>query len=338
MAKILITGGLGYIGSHTTVELLKQGHQVVIIDNLSNSSSDVLAQIEVITGQLPKFYKADFADTKIVNKIINTHKIDALIHFAALKAVGESVEQPLEYYLNNTAGFAALLKNIKDHSKIRTAIFSSTAAVYGTPSTLQVNETAPTKPESPYGWSKLMDEQILSDLCRSDSSFKGIALRYFNVIGSDKSCRIGESPKGKPQNLVPIIINNLKNNAELVINGNDYDTTDGTCLRDYINVVDLAAAHVAALNYCLKSAEGLFDVFNVGTGQPTSVLELISSFEKVNKLKVPYKIGPRRAGDAAAIYADAHKINQKLGWQATHTTEDSLSSAWGWANKKIIVN
>lgn len=332
--NILVTGGAGYIGSHTCVELVAAGHRPVIIDNLSNSSKKVLDRLAELTGSNIAFYEQDFQDADALRKVIAKEKIEGIIHFAAFKAVGESVENPLKYYLNNTAGFAQLLEVVAEaDSPVHTVIFSSTAAVYGNPAEDSVTEESPPKPESPYGWSKLMDEVILRDTCTANPRLSGIALRYFNVVGAHESGRIGEHSV-KPQNLMPIIVQAAAGiSPPLTVLGDDYPTADGTCLRDYIHVVDLAKAHVAALENASAHAKTRFKVYNVGTGKPTSVLELIKTFEKVNGIEVPYKIGARRPGDPVAYYAIAAKAEKELGWKATKSVEDSCADAWRWQSQ-----
>ncbi len=332
MKSVLVTGGLGFIGSHTTVELLNAGYRPVLLDNLSNSDTSVLDGIAAITGTKPTFYEGDFQDTSLLTRIFQDESIDAIIHFAAFKAVGESVLDPLKYYDNNVAGFIQLLQ-ASEQAGIRQFIFSSTAAVYGNPPSDTVTEETPCAPESPYGWSKYMNEIVLRDLCAANPEISGTALRYFNVVGGHESAKIGELPKGKPQNLLPIIVQATTGKIPpLTVYGTDYPTPDGTCLRDYIHVVDLAKAHVAALDH----GKAGFHIYNIGTGNPTSVLELIRSFEKVNNVTVPRVLGERRAGDPTAYYAIADKAQQELDWHATKTTEDAVRDAWVWAQKSKI--
>ncbi|HSX17912.1 MAG TPA: UDP-glucose 4-epimerase GalE [Candidatus Saccharimonadales bacterium] len=330
MKNILVTGGAGFIGSHTVVELVSAGYRPVIVDNFSNSDKSVLSGLKKITGKQIACYETDFQD-KGIQKILIKEKIDGVIHFAAFKAVGESVEQPLKYYNNNLSGMLDLLSNLLKQ-KINNFVFSSSAAVYGNPPTDIVTEDTTCAPTSPYGWSKYMDEIVLRDLCASNPTLRGVALRYFNVIGAHPSAKIGERPKGKPQNLLPIILQaSTEQVFSLTVYGTDYPTPDGTCLRDYIHVVDLAKAHVAALQKLEKkdSAEN-YSVYNLGTGKPTSVLELLKTFEKVNGVKVPYKIGPRRPGDPAAYFASPKKANKGLGWKTQRSVQDAVADAWRW--------
>jgi len=327
--NILVTGGTGFIGSHTVVELVKANYNPIILDNFSNSEPSVLDGIAKITGHQPLFYKGDFANKKLLDAITNTDKIHGVIHFAAFKAVGESVEKPLMYYRNNVSGFINLVEFCLEN-RVGSFIFSSSAAVYGEPPTEKVTEETVCNPASPYGWSKLMDEVVLRDICHANPSLQGTALRYFNVVGAHDSAKIGELPKGKPQNLLPIIVQACTGQIPpFTVFGTDYPTADGTCLRDYVHVVDLAKAHVAALNASLKKKTG-YAVYNIGTGSPTSVMKLIKTFEQVNKVKVPYKLGPRRQGDPAAYYAVAKKAKKELGWQAQKNVKDAVADAWRW--------
>jgi UDP-glucose 4-epimerase len=330
MKNILVIGGAGFIGSHTVVELINADYHPVILDNLDNSERSALDGIKEITGKDVMFYEQDFQDIEALKALLQKEHIDGVIHFAAYKAVGESIEQPLKYYKNNVAGFINLLEVLSEE-RVTSFVFSSSAAVYGNPPSDQVTEDTPCNPESPYGWSKLMDEIILKDTCGANKQLKGVALRYFNVVGSHESAKIGELPKGRPQNLLPIIVQATAGKIDpLVVYGNDYETPDGTCMRDYVHVVDLAKAHVAALQKILRDTEGSYDVFNIGTGKPTSVLELITTFETINNVTVPYSIGPRRAGDPTSYYAVADKAEKELDWKATKTTEDAVRDAWAW--------
>lgn len=331
MKRILVTGGAGYIGSHVIVELAAAGFEPVIIDNLANATQANVKHLEELTGRHIPFYEASYQDGAALREVIAKEHIDSVIHIAAFKAVGESVQQPLKYYQNNVAGFVTLLEAILD-AGIKYCVFSSSAAVYGTPPTQMVTEQTPCAPESPYGWSKYMDEVILQQTCTANADLHGVALRYFNVVGSHPSAIIGESAKSKPQNLVPIIVRAVATGQPLTVYGTDYPTPDGTCLRDYIHVVDLAKAHVAALRNLMHRPGG-YDVYNIGTGKPTSVLELIRTFEQVNGMKVPHVLGARRAGDPAAAYASAEKAETDLGWHAQLTIDDAVRSAWQWQQR-----
>ena len=336
--KVLVTGGTGYIGSHTAVELQNAGYDVIIIDNLSNSNIEVLDGIEKITGIRPAFEKIDLTDLASLTAFFENNKdIEAVIHFAAFKAVGESVLNPLKYYHNNIGGTINLVKLTNAHG-INNFVFSSSCTVYGETSDLPVSENSPIKEAfSPYGYTKQVNEQILKDTSRV-SDLKAITLRYFNPIGAHESAFIGELPTGVPDNLVPYITQTAIGRREiLTVNGNDYDTPDGTNIRDYIHVVDLAKAHVKALDRLVenKNAEK-FEVFNLGTGKGSSVMEVIQAFERVSGEKLNYKIGPRRAGDITSIYSDTKKANEVLGWKAEKDLDDMLRTAWNWelANAK----
>ena len=336
--KVLVTGGTGYIGSHTAVELQTAGYDVIIIDNLSNSNIEVLDGIEKITGIRPAFEKIDLTDLASLTAFFENNKdIGAVIHFAAFKAVGESVLNPLKYYHNNIGGTINLVKLTNAHG-INNFVFSSSCTVYGETSDLPVSENSPIKEAfSPYGYTKQVNEQILKDTSRV-SDLKAITLRYFNPIGAHESAFIGELPTGVPDNLVPYITQTAIGRREiLTVNGNDYDTPDGTNIRDYIHVVDLAKAHVKALDRLVenKNAEK-FEVFNLGTGKGSSVMEVIQAFERVSGEKLNYKIGPRRAGDITSIYSDTKKANEVLGWKAEKDLDDMLRTAWNWelANAK----
>jgi UDP-glucose 4-epimerase len=329
--NILVTGGTGYIGSHTTVELLNKGYDVHIIDNLSNSHRDVLDAIEKITGKRPGFHEFDLCDREMVHSFFRANKIDATIHFAAFKAVGESVENPLMYYRNNLNSLINLLE-VYQENNLDNFLFSSSCSVYGDQTKLPIDESAPlSKAESPYGNTKQIGEEILSDTIRVNN-FSGIALRYFNPGGAHESALIGEYPLSPPNNLVPVITQTaIGKRASMTIFGNDYDTPDGTCIRDYIHVVDIAKAHIAAVERLLnKKNKKPFEIFNLGTGTGNTVLQAIQSFEKVNGIKLNYKIGPRRAGDVVKIWADTKLANTELGWKAELTLEDIMRSAWKW--------
>lgn len=335
MKKILVTGGLGYIGSHTVVELQNSGFEVVIIDNLANSSIDVLEGITNITKTPPTFERLDLRVKADVTEFFKEHtNIAGIIHFAASKAVGESVENPLLYYENNLHTLVYLLQECRAHN-INNFIFSSSCTVYGEPDNLPITEDAPVKPAtSPYGNTKQISEEILKDTC-AISNLKSIALRYFNPIGAHKTAEIGELPAGVPQNLVPFITQTAAGvRKELSVFGDDYPTADGSCVRDYIHVVDLAKAHVIALQRLMDNKnETQFEVFNLGTGRGSSVLEVVNSFEKTTGEKLNYKVVDRRPGDVISVYADTKKANEVLGWKATKTMEDALESAWKWEQK-----
>ena len=335
MQKILVTGGLGYIGSHTVVELQNTGFEVIIIDNLSNSSLDVIEGITNITKSSPVFVKLDLRFQKDVEQFFDQHNdIEGIIHFAASKSVGESIENPLLYYENNLNTLIYLLQECKKH-KINNLIFSSSCTVYGEPDSLPITEDAPVKKAiSPYGNTKQISEEIISDMC-SVSELKSISLRYFNPIGAHSSAEIGELPIGVPQNLVPFITQTAVGLRDyLSVFGNDYPTPDGTCIRDYIHVVDLSKAHVVALQRLLINKMNIpLEIFNVGTGRGCSVLEIVNAFEKVTDQKLNYKIVDRRSGDVVAVYADIQKANEILGWKSERTMEEALSSAWKWEQK-----
>lgn len=333
--KILVTGGLGFIGSHTAVELQNEGFDVVIIDNLSNSTEAVLDGITAITGKKPVFEKMDLRDKAAVRDFFNRHPdIDGVIHFAASKAVGESVENPLLYYENNINTLVYLLQELQQKDKAH-FIFSSSCTVYGQAEKMPITEDASVQPAmSPYGNTKQIGEEIIHDTCKV-TNINAILLRYFNPIGAHPSAAIGELPIGVPQNLIPFITQTgIGLRQELSVFGDDYPTPDGTCIRDYIHVVDLAKAHVVALQRLLagKNAEKV-EVFNVGTGTGSSVLEVIHAFEKVSGRKLPYKIVGRREGDITTAYANTDKANNVLGWKAKSTLEDGLASAWKWEQK-----
>ncbi len=331
--KILVTGGLGFIGSHVVVELQNEGYEVLIIDNLSNSSESVLDGIISITGKAPIFEKLDLRDKSAVTGFFRKYQdITGVIHFAASKAVGESVEKPLLYYENNLNTLIYLLQELKAYNKAN-FIFSSSCTVYGQADHLPIKETAPIKEaESPYGNTKQIGEEIIKDSCKAFQNFNAVALRYFNPIGAHKSAKIGELPIGVPQNLVPFITQTAIGKREkLSVFGNDYPTQDGTCIRDYIHVVDLAKAHVKALERLIKAENTeRFEVFNIGTGKGSSVMEVINAFEKVSGTNLNYIITDRRPGDVIAAYADTTKANAILGWEAQYTMEDALLSAWNW--------
>jgi UDP-glucose 4-epimerase len=332
VSKILVTGGAGYIGSHTIVELLEEGFDVVVLDNLSNSSSLSLNRIQSITGNRPMFIEGDIRDSAVLDKVFTSNRIDAVIHFAGLKAIGNSVERPLEYYDNNVNGSIKLLTSMREHN-IKKIIFSSSAAVYGHPSTLPINEEMPLGiPTNPYGMTKLMIENILGDICSSDPEWRIARLRYFNPVGAHASGLIGEDPRSMPNNLMPLIAQTAFGKLpQLSVFGDDYPTADGSAIRDYIHVVDLAKGHLAALQKC-ETQPGLH-TFNLGTGRGHSVLEMIRTFEKVNRVKVPYTIKGRRAGDVAACYADTSLATDSLGWVAKLSIENMCHDTWNWQKK-----
>ena len=335
MKKIIVTGGLGYIGSHTVVELQSSGFEVVIVDDLSNSSLHVLDGINNISKITPTFEKLDLRIKADVSDFFKRHSdIDGIIHFAASKAVGESVEKPLLYYENNLNSLIYLLQECNKH-KIHNFIFSSSCTVYGEPDVLPIAENAPVKKAtSPYGNTKQISEEIIFDTC-SVSEIQSIALRYFNPIGAHHTAEIGELPIGVPQNLVPFITQTAAGlRKQLSVFGNDYPTIDGSCVRDYIHVVDLAKAHVIAMQRLLSAKNSTdFEVFNIGTGKGSSVLEVVHAFEEVTGQKLNYKITDRRPGDVISVYADTTKANEVLGWKAEKSMKDALSSAWKWEQK-----
>ena len=333
--KILVTGGLGFIGSHTVVELQNEGFEVVIIDNLSNSSEEVLKGIVAITGKTPLYEKLDLREKSLVQNFFKKHNdINGVIHFAASKAVGESVENPLLYYENNINTLVYLLQELQQKAEAN-FIFSSSCTVYGQAEKMPITENAPIQPAiSPYGNTKQIGEEIITEVCKV-STINSILLRYFNPIGAHPSSEIGELPIGIPQNLIPYITQTgIGLRQELSVYGDDYPTPDGTCIRDYIHVVDLAKAHVIALQRLLnkKNVENV-ETFNLGTGTGSSVLEVINAFEKVSEQKLPYKIVPRREGDIVSAYANTDKANTVLGWKAQSTLEEALASAWKWEQK-----
>ena len=332
---VLITGGAGYIGSHTAVELIGSGYEVIVVDNLSNSNSSSIDGIEKITGVRPAFEEVDTCNFEQLESVFSKYEFDTVIHFAAYKAVGESMAQPLKYYRNNLVSFMNIVELMRKYGR-RNILFSSSATVYGDAEHLPVNEDTPRKPAtSPYGNTKQIAEDILRDSTGAYDNLYGIALRYFNPIGAHPSALIGELPNGVPNNLVPFITQTAAGIREcLSVFGNDYDTPDGTCLRDYIDITDLARAHVAAVNRMTgEKMEERYEVFNIGTGAPVSVLELITTFERVNGLKLPYKMAGRRPGDVTAVWAETSKANGQLGWRAECPLEDTLKYAWEWEKR-----
>ena len=327
--SILVTGGAGYIGSHTVIELLNSGYEVVVLDNLVNSSKESLKRVEEITGKKVTFYEGDIADRELLKKMFEAENIDSCIHFAGLKAVGESVSKPLEYYSNNISGSLVLFDEMRNHN-VKNIIFSSSATVYGDPAFVPITEECPMgEITNPYGRTKAMLEQILTDIQKADPEWNVILLRYFNPIGAHKSGKIGENPNGIPNNLMPYItqvaVGKLK---ELGVFGNDYDTPDGTGVRDYIHVVDLAIGHVKALKKIQENA-GLC-IYNLGTGHGYSVLDIVKNFEKATGVKIPYVIKPRRPGDIATCYCDPTKAKEELGWEAQYGIEDMCADSWRW--------
>ncbi|MGN1301705.1 MAG: UDP-glucose 4-epimerase GalE [Clostridia bacterium] len=329
--SILVTGGAGFIGSHTVVELLEKGEELVIVDNFCNSSPDVLDKIKQITNRDFKFYEVDLLNEEKLEKVFKENNIDSVIHFAGLKAVGESVAKPIEYYHNNITGTLVLLKLMKKYN-CKKMVFSSSATVYGNPASLPIKEDFPLSTTNPYGSTKLMIEQILQDVCVADADFSVAILRYFNPIGAHESGLIGEVPNGIPNNVMPYILKVAGGEYEaLTVFGNDYNTPDGTGVRDYIHVVDLAKGHLKALNK-IREEKGV-KVYNLGTGNGYSVLDLVTNFEKVNGVKVNYKIGARRPGDIAACYADASKARDELGWVAEKGIEEMCRDAWRFIKK-----
>ena len=331
MKTILVTGGAGYIGSHTLIELINNNFEVVVIDNLANSSRESLRRVEQITGHEIPFIEADVRDQSALDDIFTTYDIDSVIHFAGLKAVGESVAKPLEYYDNNLVSTLALLEAMRKHS-VKQLVFSSSATVYGSPSELPLRETSTVGVglTNPYGKTKYMIEQIIQDYCAADPTFEATILRYFNPIGAHQSGQIGEDPNGIPNNLLPYVAQVAVGKLQSVgVFGNDYDTPDGTGVRDYIHVVDLARGHVAALQHMKAGA----NVYNLGTGSGTSVLEIIKAFSKACGRDLPYEIKPRRAGDIAACYADCSKAERELGWRAELSIEQACADSWRWQSQ-----
>ena len=330
---VLVTGGTGYIGSHTVVELLNNGKDVVIVDNLSNSKKMVLDRIaEIVDGDLEEdrlsFYEADILDRQALDKVFEENKIESVIHFAGYKAVGESVAKPVEYYHNNITGTLILLEAMKE-ANVKKIVFSSSATVYGLNNISPLTEDLPLSATNPYGSTKLMIEQILQDLYVSDNEWSIALLRYFNPIGAHKSGRIGEDPKGIPNNLMPYITQvAVGKRAELAVFGNDYDTVDGTGVRDYIHVVDLANGHLKALNFI--GDKTVIEAINLGTGNGVSVIQMVENFEKATNAKVPYTISPRRPGDVGVCFSDASKAKNLLGWSAKYNVEDMCADSWNW--------
>lgn len=331
MKTTLVTGGAGYIGSHTLIELINNNFEVVVIDNLANSSHESLRRVEQITGHEIPFVEADVRDQSVLDDIFTTYSIDSVIHFAGLKAVGESVAKPLEYYDNNLVSTMALLEVMREYN-VKQLVFSSSATVYGSPSELPLRETSTVGVglTNPYGKTKYMIEQIIQDYCAADPTFEATILRYFNPIGAHQSGQIGEDPNGIPNNLLPYVAQVAVGKLQSVgVFGNDYDTPDGTGVRDYIHVVDLARGHVAALQHMKAGAS----IYNLGTGSGTSVLEIIKAFSKACGRNLPYDIKPRRAGDIAACYADCSKAERELGWRAELSIEQACADSWRWQSQ-----
>ena len=327
MATILVTGGSGYIGSHTVLELLNKNYEVVVVDNFSNSSFESIRRVQNITGKMVTFYEADIRDEGKMDEILSAHKIDAVIHFAAFKAVGESCRMPLKYYENNISGTVSLLKVLDKHG-VKKIIFSSSATVYGDPERLPLDENCRLSTTNPYGSTKLMMEGIMQDLWKADNAWNIILLRYFNPVGAHESGLIGEDPKGIPNNLMPFVAQVASGKLACInVFGNDYDTPDGTGVRDYIHVVDLALGHIAAIENCNDSG---VHIYNLGTGRGYSVLEMIHAFEKACGKTLPYKICERRPGDIASCYAAPDKAKAELKWEATHGIEEMCASQWKW--------
>lgn len=330
--RILVTGGVGYIGSHTVIDLIENGYDVVVLDNLSNSSRKCLDRVEKITGTKVKFYEADIRDREALDRIFNENEIEGVIHFAGLKAVGESVSKPWEYYDNNINGTLILVDEMRKHN-VKNIIFSSSATVYGDPAIIPITEECPKgQCTNPYGWTKSMLEQILSDIQYADKEWNVVLLRYFNPIGAHKSGLIGENPNGIPNNLMPYITQvAVGRRPELGVFGNDYDTPDGTGVRDYIHVLDLAEGHVKALEK-IKEKCGLA-IYNLGTGVGYSVLDMVKNFEEATGVKIPYKIVERRPGDIATCYSSAEKAERELGWKAKYGIREMCEDSWRWQSQ-----
>ena len=326
--NILLTGGAGFIGSHTAVELLNAGHDVIIVDNLYNSSAKAVERVEELTGKRVKFYCADACDHDAMDRIFSENKVDAVIHFAAYKAVGESVAKPLEYYRNNLDCTLTVCEAMKKHG-VKRFIFSSSATVYGIPDHMPLDETMPTSCTNPYGWTKYMNERILTDVAKANPDWSVVLLRYFNPIGAHESGTIGENPNGIPNNLMPYITQVAVGKLKcLGVFGNDYDTPDGTGVRDYIHVVDLALGHVKAIEK-LQENPGL-KIYNLGTGHGYSVLDIVKNFEAASGVHIPYEIKPRRAGDIAICYCDASKAYKEMGWKAERDLKKMCADSWNW--------
>lgn len=332
MKKVIVTGGAGFIGSHTVVELAGAGYEPVIVDDLRNSEARVLDGLAAILGARPRFHRIDCTDETAFREVLKAEgKVHGVIHFAAYKAVGESVTEPVMYYRNNIGSLAVLLALMREQA-IQHLVFSSSCTVYGQPPVLPVNESAPDKnASSPYGYTKVVCEQLVRDQCAATPELRAVLLRYFNPIGAHPSAHIGELPRGVPSNLVPFVAQTAAGlRGKLLVNGNDYATPDGTCVRDYIHVMDVARAHVVALGWMEEREGSTCEVFNLGTGKGNTVMEVVNTFAEVNGVDVPYEIGPRRAGDVEAVYADTTKSREVLGWTCRHDLRDALRDAWNW--------
>lgn len=332
--KVLLTGGAGYIGSHTAVAMLDAGYEIVVVDNLCNSSELAIKRVEEITGKAVKLYVGDVGSKEVLEEIFSKEGIDAVVHFAGLKAVGESVAKPLSYYRNNLDSTLTLLETMRKH-QVGKLVFSSSATVYGEENEAPYTEDMPRGAcSNPYGWTKSMIEQILTDAAAADENLKVVLLRYFNPVGAHKSGLIGENPLGIPNNLMPYITQvAIGKRPQLTVFGNDYDTPDGSCLRDYIHVMDLAEGHVKAVGYLSSDESKKVDIFNLGTGRPYSVLEMVQAFSKASGVEIKYEIGERRAGDLAVSYANADKAKDVLEWTAKLSLEDMCKDAWNWQKK-----
>jgi len=330
--KVLVTGGAGYIGSHTVVELFNSGYEAIILDDFRNSDISVIDRLTKILGRKPQLIQCDVCDVEQLEKVVSTFDISGIIHFAAYKAVGESVEKPLDYYSNNISGLLSVLDVIKKNPKIA-FVFSSSCTVYGEPKGVkEVSEhTAKSIPTSPYGYTKWLGEQIIEDLSIPENHLRMMSLRYFNPIGAHESSLIGELPIGNPNNLLPFITQTAAGiHKEVIVFGNDYPTSDGTCIRDFIHVVDLANAHVKAMDYLFPKESGCYEVVNIGTGKGTTVLELINTFENENAIDLNYSFGPRRPGDVIEIYANVDYAQRLLGWKSDRDIKDAVKDAWNW--------
>ncbi len=335
MKKVIVTGGAGFIGSHTVVELLAAGYEPVIVDDLRNSEEGVLKGIAAITGRSPRFHRVDCNDRMAFDRVFREEgQVHGVIHFAAYKAVGESVSEPLKYYHNNVGSLTVLLGLMAEHG-VKRLVFSSSCTVYGQPEQLPVTESSPDRnANSPYGYTKVVCEQLLRDQCHADPLLQAVLLRYFNPIGAHPSGHIGELPLGVPNNLVPFVTQTAAGiRKQLIVHGADYATRDGSCVRDYIHVVDLARAHVMALDWMAGKVGSVCEVFNLGTGEGNTVLEVVHGFEEATGVKVPHSIGPRRPGDVESVYAETSKSRDVLGWTCTYGLKDALRDAWNWQQR-----